>query len=67
MNTQTHVYIGPDTKYGLLHGTSCQLVGRKSGGKVIKLPNGKRFLVGGDQVKKAQDRLREDVSPKIRR
>lgn len=47
----THVYTGPNTKWGLRAGTRVRIVGRRAGGVQVKTEHDPRvFLVGAGQV-----------------
>lgn len=49
-----HDYTGPDTRWGLLNGTPCAIVGRRAGGVRIKRASDNRtFVVGATEVKRA--------------
>jgi hypothetical protein len=45
-----HTYSGPTTRYGLLSGAACAIVGGKAGGRLIRTRDGKTWLVGRDEV-----------------
>lgn len=47
----THTYTGPTTKDGLNRGSGCLIVGKRAGGKLIKVDyTTTRFLVGFNQL-----------------
>lgn len=48
----THRYIGPTTKWGLVTGVGCLIVGKRAGGVYIRISNGTRWLVGTHEVKR---------------
>lgn len=48
-----HDYVGPDSIWGLRNGTPCVVVGKRSGGKRIKTPDGKLWTVGSQHVQRA--------------
>lgn len=51
-----HRYIGPTTKWGLMQGTPCAIVGHKAGGVIIqRAADRRRFVVARRHVVKRSE------------
>lgn len=49
---KTHIYIGPTTKWGLIRGTPCRIIGGATGGGKRIRTEGKQWIVGAKEVRK---------------
>jgi len=51
-----HVYVGPDTPWGLKQGTKCEIAGKRASGYLIRVPTGGVFVVARSHVQRPKQR-----------